>query len=427
MFALAYRNSRTSLDLTSKFSTLPAITLATTLALGLCACPGVDGMVPDDPPNPQPDPVSDYLDLPETPHNYANVELPGHFQTTFVSAFDNSPAANPTTDAGATLGRVLFYDTQLSQNNTIACASCHVQEYGFTDPEQFSEGFEGGFTGRNSMGLANSRFYANGRFFWDERAETLEDQVLMPIQDQVEMGMTLEALVERVAEQPYYPYLFAEAFGDEEVTSERISQALAQFVRSIVSYQSRFDEGLAMVNAFIEPFPNFTDEENRGKQLFFSPEGNCAVCHVANPPPMPGAPPPNQAIFFIGEALNNGLDADFNVADNGLGDLTGRPEDNGLFKSSSLRNIALTAPYMHDGRFETLREVVEFYNSEVADHPNLDMRLRARPPAPPMPQRLNLNDADIDALVAFLDTLTDFELIEDERLSNPFLDSSSAP
>lgn len=384
-------------------------------------CQTDDGMVP--PVDPIPDPVSDVLDLPETPHQYAELDLPEQFNTPIVSDQDNTPFDNPVTDAGATLGRVLFYDTQLSQNNTVACASCHVQEFGFSDPRTFSEGFLGGLTGRNSMGLSNSRFYNNGRFFWDERADTLEDQVLMPIQDEVEMGMTLEALVERVGEQEYYPYLFTQAFGDEEVTSERISKALAQFVRSIVSYRSKFDEGLAMVNFVIDPFPNFTEEENRGKQLFFGPQGNCAVCHVANPPPIPGQPPPNQVIFFIDRATNNGLDADLNVADNGIGDVTGDPGDNGVFKSSSLRNIALTAPFMHDGRFETLREVVEFYNDGVADHPNLDNRLRARPPAPPQPQRLNLNDADIDAIVAFLDTLTDFALIEDERLSNPFIDA----
>lgn len=196
-------------------------------------------------------------DLPETPYNYSQITLPQHFS---VNAFpanlpqnavtdnDNTPADNPITDAGATLGRVLFYERKLSANETVACATCHQQEFAFTDPLALSVGFEGGTTRRRSMSLINARFYESGKFFWDERADTLEDQVLEPIQDHVEMGLTLEELVTVVESQDYYPDLFTDAFGDSEVTTDRISRALAQFVRSIVSYRSKYDEGRAQVN-----------------------------------------------------------------------------------------------------------------------------------------------------------------------------------
>jgi len=226
--------------------------------------------------------VTDYLDLPEDPYDYDD-PLPSHFQSATVVSQDNTPSFNPLTNEGATLGRVLFYDTQLSSNGTISCASCHGQATGFSDTNTFSEGFEGGLTGRNSMGLSNSRFYAGVKFFWDERADTLEDQVLMPIQDPVEMGLTIEQLVERVETQPYYAYLFTEAFGDAEVTEERISFALAQFVRSIVSYRSRFDAGLAMANDIQSDFGNFTAEENRGKELFLSPQTGLSLIHISEP------------------------------------------------------------------------------------------------------------------------------------------------
>lgn len=145
----------------------------------------------------------------------------------------------------------------------MACASCHVQADGFSDTRRLSLGFEGGETGRNSMGLANARFYDNGRFFWDERAATLEDQVLMPIQDDVEMGLTLDELVSKIQSTDYYSPLFMEAFGDNDVTTDRIANALTQFVRSMVSYESRFDEGLALVNGDEnDDFPNFSELVN---------------------------------------------------------------------------------------------------------------------------------------------------------------------
>lgn len=367
-------------------------------------------------------PVASPLELPETPYDYANPQLPPSLTNANAQAHDNTPAGNPVTNDGATLGRVLFYDKALSANDTIACASCHQQAHAFTDPNQFSKGFDGGLTGRNSMSLMNARFYLNGRFFWDERAETLEDQVLMPIQNEVEMGLTLEELVERVKSKEYYPELFEKAFGDSEVTSDRISRALAQFVRSIVSYRSRYDEGLAQAGNPGAPFPNFTEQENQGKALFLGPAAGCGRCHLdAGPPPPPPGPPPNQAIFYIDLAVNNGVDQGAPTDDKGVGEITGNPQDDGKFKSPSLRNVAMTAPYMHDGRFKTLDDVVEHYNSGVKMHPNLDPRLLDPNSMPPAPRKLNLSAEQKAALVAFMQTLTDAEVLADPKYSDPFV------
>lgn len=346
-----------------------------------------------------PDPITEPA-LPSTPFEYANINLPNHFNTPQLAAIDNTPANNPITNAGATLGRVLFYDKKLSANDTIACASCHFQTNGFGDPAQFSAGFQGGLTGRNAMSLANARYFRPGTFFWDERAASLEAQALMPIQDAVEMGSTLDELVIELAALPYYPPLFEQAFGTPQVTSDRISRALAQFVRSMVSYQSKYDQGLA-VN-----FSNFTPQENQGRQIFFG-RGRCNTCHVTD-------------VFVAPEARNNGLD--LVSTDNGLGGVTGNPADNGKFKVPSLRNIALSGPYMHDGRFTTLAQVIEFYNSGVQAHPNLDPRLR-QPNG--QPRVLNLRPDEKNALVAFLTTLTDPAFVTDPKFSDPFVTFSS--
>jgi cytochrome c peroxidase len=301
------------------------------------------------------------------------------------------------------LGRVLFYDVELSANGTIACASCHRAEFGFSDDRVLSLGFEDGETGRHSMGLTNARFYAPGKFFWDQRAETLEDQVLMPFQDPVEMGMTLDTLVAAVKGRDFYPPLFEGAFGDDEVTPERISMALAQFVRSLVSYGSRYDEGRAEVASATVEFPNFTEEENLGKQIFMNtpmgPNGaGCAVCHQGE-------------TMSASAAENNGLDGDSDD-DSGYGGVTGAAADMGTFKVPSLRNIAVRVGFMHDGRFTTLREVVDHYGDSVQAHPNLGMPLNMH--------EMNLSEVERDALVAFLETLTDEQMLNDPKFADPF-------
>jgi len=358
-----------------------------------------------------------------------DIPLPAHLQDPAVLRADNTPGDNAITNAGATLGRVLFYDRRLSANGEVSCASCHEQASSFGDPRELSVGFEGELTGRHSMALVNLRYYPSGAMFWDERADTLEDQVLMPIQDLVEMGMTLDELVVRLSATDYYGPLFEDAFGDPEVTEDRISRALAQFVRSIVSFDSRFDAEVAAVGDVRPDFPGFSAQENRGKDIFFgehdpTTRGLCGSCHMFANPTLPGGgpgPAPNNlGIFHQIDPTNNGLgDPD----DLGVGGVTGLPQNNGQFKTSSLRNIALTGPYMHDGRFDTLEEVVRHYNQGIQFSDTLAPQLTTPPMGPgsmPMPIRLGLSRADQDALVAFLETLTDTSVTTDERWSDPF-------
>jgi cytochrome c peroxidase len=337
------------------------------------------------------------LRLPETPYHYADIDLPAHFKTPVARRFDNTPADNPVTDHGATLGRVLFYDTRLSANNTISCSSCHVQKNAFVDPNRSSKGFDGKRTDRHAMTLGNLRYYTRGRFFWDERATSLEEAVVVPIQSKTEMGQDLTQLTEMLAKDKHYPALFQKAFGDAKITPERTAKALAQFLRSMVSYQSKYDEGRAKAGSVRDDFENFTVQENRGKALFLS---NCAVCHL----------PGQDAHFFPLAPANNGLDADHKNTDGGVGDITLKGHDVGLFKAPSLRNVERTAPYMHDGRFDTLEKVIDHYSKEVKPHANLDPRMH----------RLNFTDSEKAALVAFLKTLTDQKFLTDPKFSDPF-------
>ena len=294
---------------------------------------------------------------------------------------------------------MLFYDTKLSANNTIACASCHSQKNGFADPRKVSKGHAGKETDRHAPALANVRFYARGKFFWDERAGTLEEQVLMPIQSKVEMGHDMPGIMNVLNSDPTYPALFEKAFGDKTINKERVARALAQFVRSLVSYQSKFDIGLAKVNSVNDDFPNFTAAENRGKTVFVN---QCGRCHNQS-----GA----NAGFFMNQPRNNGLDLNTRTVDGGVGDINLNRNQVGLFKSPSLRNVAVTGPYMHDGRFTTLEQVVEHYSTGVKNHPNADGRLR---------RRLNLSAQQKTNLIAFLRTLTDENFLTDPRFSNPF-------
>jgi cytochrome c peroxidase len=355
----------------------------------------------------QEDLVAKYLNLPATPYNYANPSLPAYLSAPPIQGQINTPADNQITDPGATLGRVLFYDKTLSKNKTISCASCHKQENAFSDFEVLSKGFNGGSTRRNSMSLIDAKYYPIGMFFWDQRAATLEQQVLMPIQDLVEMGITLDTLVKRVQDQPYYSSLFTKAFGNGTINSNTISKALSQFVRSIISYQSKYDQGRQTFPTAPAPppnavFPNFTAQENRGKEIFLSPIGGCAPCHGSE-------------TFTAPEAKNNGLDA--TITDRGFGTVTGNAADDGEFKVTTLRNVELTAPYMHDGRFTTLEQVIEHYNSGVKNHPNLSPQLKL---PNGQPRLLNISAADKVALVAFLKTLTDRNVTTDVKYSNPF-------
>ena len=352
------------------------------------------------------------LALPAKPYRYADQPLPRHVKEV-ANLFDNTPESNPLSDEGATLGRVLFYDPNLSANGSTSCSSCHSQQAAFTDERRFSKGFEGRAVDRNSMSLVNLRYYRPGKFFWDERAGSLEDQVLMPIENPIEMGHELTALVSQLQSDPIYPPLFRDAFGTSEVTKERLSLALAQFIRSMVSVNSRFDQGRAAVASVLDPFPNFSEQENYGKQQFFG-RARCSECHLPETEGKSGAA--RQSAFFQLEGpLVNGIDSDSDQVDGGVGAFTLKESEWGRFKSTSLRNVVLTAPYMHDGRFRTLDQVIEHYNWSVKPHRNLDHRLEDF-----AANGLALPEVEKVALAAFLGTLTDQTFLTDPKFSDPF-------
>lgn len=346
-----------------------------------------------------------YLNLPASPFNYAHYPLPQFFEDQFIVIQNNTPGDNVTTDWGATLGRVLFYDKRLSRNLSISCASCHDQKFGFADTAQFSKGFDGQLTRRHSMALVNATFYISGRFFWDERAATLEEQVLTPIQDPIEMGMRLDSLVNRLEATEFYPILFKLTFGSTEISESGISRALAQFVRSMVSYRSKYDEGRSLVGDSEMDFPNFSTQENIGKQIFLKNINvNCAGCH-------------NTDVFITDNPRNNGVSKDND--DPGVFVHTQDVMDVGKFKAPSLKNVAIRGRFMHDGSIQGLGELLDHYNSGIHPNSNLDPHIKDKDGKP---ARMNLTVTELEALKAFLETLTDHAMVTDERFSSPFID-----
>lgn len=341
--------------------------------------------------------------------NYANVTLPAYYDAQ-VAATDNTPANNPVTNAGATLGRVIFNDPRLSTTGTISCSSCHQQSIGFTDSAQYSTGVLGTpFTIAHAMRLGNVRYYQPGTMFWDKSAASVEAQAIVPIQNAPEMGWDaahggLTALTAKMATLPYYPQLFQFVYGSSTITVTGLQDAVAQFERSMITTGSLWDQGYAQVYSPTAPgknldvdLPNFTAQQNRGRHLFMAAPAQggvgCAGCHV----------PPTFALSA--DSLDNGLDAN----------------ETTIFKAPSLKNDA-NGPYMHDGRFSTLAQVVSFYNSGIQAGPNLDPRLKANG----VPIQLNLSAADQAALVAFLATLNDPTFLADPRFSSPFKPTAPA-
>ncbi|MFN0032187.1 MAG: cytochrome-c peroxidase, partial [Flavobacteriales bacterium] len=315
--------------------------------------------------------------LPATPYSY---------DTPVAQSFFNPYGDSVINNHVATLGRVLFYDTQLSHNNRTSCGTCHQQLYGFADNTQWSLGFLSGLTGRNTQTIVNTGTQIG--FFWDLREATLDHMVLQPIANHVEMGIpdTLY-MEEKVRRTDYYNQLFINAFGNDEVTTNKIGRALAQFVKSIISVSSKFDKGRLLVDPDSQlgnaanhiDFPNYTVEENLGKEIFFL-KFPCSTCHGGVN--LDGS---------LSRPFNIGLEVDY--TDNGMRGyhnpspehpdsvitqvpMMGSEVADGFFKTPSLRNISLTGPYMHDGRFKTLEEVVEFYNSGIQPHLQLSQTLR---------------------------------------------------
>lgn len=345
--------------------------------------------------------------------NYAAQTVP-----TYIAA--SITGGNPITDEGATLGRVLFYDPALSIDDTVSCSSCHVQSHGFSDPRIVSEGVEGGETGRHSMRLINTAFSDEQNFFWDERAPSLEAQTTQPIQDENEHGFSgvngradLDALILKLEGLDYYQELFTYAFGDANITEPRLQTALGQFVKSIQSFDSKFDAGRAQTANNLQPFPNFTADENAGKQLFMVEPGNGgAGCHTCHRAPE----------FDIRQnSRHNGVVGVANSVTEF--DLTNT-------KAPSLRDLAKpggdpNGPFMHDGSLVTLMDVINHYDEIIATTSNPSSTEFQNTIDPflnfgGMLQDLNLTETEKAQMVAFLGTLTGSNVYTDEKLSDPF-------
>ncbi len=344
--------------------------------------------------------------------NYAAQPIPGYIKK------DNT-GTDPITNAGATLGRVLFYDKNLSVTNTIACASCHKQSMAFGDNVIQSQGANG-LTARHAMRLVNARFAQEVRFFWDKRASTLEDQTTQPIQNHNEMGYSglngdpdINALIAKLQGINYYKELFTFVYGDATITQARMQNAMAQFIRSIQSFDSKFDAGMAATGNLNANFPNFTAQENLGKSLFISrpsPPGSpvitgagCQSCHRAPE-----------------------FDIDPTSRDNGIIGVAGNPLliDVTSVNPPSLRNLLdptgkVNGLYMHDGSINNLAAVIDHYNQIVINPLNTNLDPKLRPGG--QPQNLRLSQAQKDALAAFLSTLSGNDVYTNKKWSSPFI------
>ncbi|MDY8137071.1 cytochrome-c peroxidase [Aquimarina sp. 2201CG5-10] len=380
----------------------------------LTACSSNDEYVPIDVENTPSEVLSTYFDIDfENLSNYANQTIPNYITK------DNTPADNSITDLGAILGRVLFYDKNLSANNTISCSSCHKQAFAFGDNNIVSTGLNG-FTGRHSMRLINARFSTETRFFWDERAISLEDQTTRPIQDHIEMGYSgLEGdpdfndLIAKLAATEYYPELFTMVFGDNQITEPRIQNVLAQFIRSIQSFDSKYDAGRAQVGNDNQNFPNFTQNENNGKTLFterpqFNDQGvrvgggfGCAGCHRA------------PEFDIDPNSRNNGVIGIYNSNESDL-TITRSPSLRDAVNNSGSSNGA----FFHDGSAATLEDVLNHYNSINQNNVQLDQRLR---PGGNNLQNLNMTDQEMNDIIAFISTLSGQDVYTNEKWSDPFI------
>ena len=352
------------------------------------------------------------IDL-ENLDNYANQTVP-------VYITKDNTGANAITNAGATLGRVLFYDKSLSATNTVSCSSCHIQANAFGDVAVASIGING-TTDRHSMRLINTRFSNEGKFFWDERAQTLEQQTTQPIQNHIEMGFSgtlgdanLTALTTKLQYIGYYQELFTFVYGDPQVTEVRIQNALAQFIRSIQSFDSKYDIGRSAAGSDLAVFPNYTEEESMGKRLFlgsaaFDENGiringgaGCISCHAA----------PEYSI-------------NPNIQNNGVIGVLGNPNAFDLTnnRAPSLRDVVqpngqTNGPFMHDGSITTLHDVVNHYNvlNNPANNTAIDHQLGGTDQG----QQLNLTPQQIDAIVAFMRTLSGTDVYTNPKWGNPF-------
>lgn len=337
---------------------------------------------------------------PETPFNPTpyNLVIPPFFPPMDI------PSNNPLTVEGVKLGRFLFWEKKLSGNNTQSCGSCHLPEHGFSDPNRFSTGITGAVGTRQSMPLINMGWSTS--FFWDGRALTLEQQVVEPITNPIEMNDTWENALSKLRNDPQYPPMFKAAFGTEEITKDRTAKAMASFLRTMISAESKVDKQRRGEYSF-------TTEEQNGFNIFMAeggdPEvvaggqfgGDCFHCHS-----MSGMQ------FTDYTFTNNGLDFNF-VNDPGRALVTLNPLDSGKFKVPTLRNVELTAPYMHDGRFTDLMSVIEHYDS--GGHPSSTVSSFMKYSS----GGLQLSPTSKQNLIAYLKCLTDTSFINNPAFSDP--------
>ena len=326
-------------------------------------------------------------------------DVPSHFPAMPI------PAENPMSVEGVELGRQLFYEEKLSRDNTIACASCHKQEYAFSDNNQFSQGIDGQFGNRNSMAMINLAWQED--FFWDGRDETLEEQIIEPVIASHEMDQSWAQTIQKLKAEVEYRNQFFTVFGVEDFDSTHVAKAIAQFLRTLISGKSKYDvmykyqNSLPLTAEEQEIYNNITVQEWAGMDVFFSlSAGDCLHCH-------------DGALAQVNMFANNGLDASFED-DPGRMLVTGNPNDAGKFKVPTLRNIELTAPYMHDGRFSDLGEVVNHYSTGLVESSTID----------PLMEFAHQGGVQLDAqerqlLITFLKTFTDQEFINNPDFQDP--------
>ncbi|PHR42729.1 MAG: cytochrome-c peroxidase [Fluviicola sp.] len=326
------------------------------------------------------------------------LDIPSHFPDMPI------PSDNPMTVEGVELGRKLFYDEQLSRDNSISCASCHSPEVAFSDPNQFSEGIDGQIGERNSMALINLGWQTS--FFWDGRAQTLEDQILEPVTNPIEMDQSWSTTVAKLSQSVEYNNDFYTVFGVEEFDSTHVAKAIAQFLRTMISGSSKYDVMYKYQNSLPLSaeeqaiWDDISVEEWAGMDIFFSLSGgDCLHCH-------------DGALAQVNTFSNNGLDATFD--DPGRMLVTGNPNHEGQFKVPTLRNIEFTAPYMHDGRFSSLMEVVNHYSSGIVESPTIDPMIEFASQG-----GVQLDPQEKELLITFLKTFTDYSFVNNPDFQDP--------
>ncbi|GAA3633277.1 cytochrome c peroxidase [Flavivirga jejuensis] len=321
------------------------------------------------------------------------LKIPQLFQDNILSPV--VPTNNPQTIEGIALGKKLFFDPILSADNTQACADCHAPENAFSDTDRFSDGIDGFFSNRNAMPLFNLAWNYDEKFFWDGRVFSLEHQAFQPVTDPLEMHNTWMQVEQKLQQNSEYPNLFEQAFGTSTIDSSLVTKAIAQFERTLISSNSKFDKHLLGE-------ATLTSEELNGFNVFMDEtKGDCFHCHGSDKNPL----------WTDNMFHNNGLDA--TITDLGLGEITGDPADNGKFKSPSLRNLTFTAPYMHDGRFATIDEVINHYSEGLQNSPTIDPLMKKVAQG-----GVQLSAQDKADLKAFLLTLSDYEFINNSDFKN---------